>query len=171
MNNRTLSLTSKFIMGASPHPQTEQLLRISSGIAPGTELSMMVFEVEIDHTIRYCCWSGGKMIPPPSGQGATLPHLTPAGQAACEALLRLPHLYGPDGEFLYALVFHEVRMGKTPILDKVMAGFRRTADVNAVICFVGDLAGELDGQVSKTMNISGAIEVGKIAGMARRVVP
>jgi hypothetical protein len=171
MNKRTLDMQSKFILGASPHPQTEQLLRISQGLAPDTELIMMVFEVEIDHTTRYCCWSGGKMLADPAGIGGVMPHLTPIGEAACEALLRLPYLYGADGEFLYTIVFHEVVMGKTPIRDKVMAGFRRTADVNAVICFVGDLAGELDGVVGKTMNINGVIEVGKIAGMARRVVP
>lgn len=173
MKIRTLSLRSTFILGAAPTPQTGAMLRSANGLPPDAELSMQVFEVEIDNTIRYCCWSGGDLISDPASIGGIMPHLTPVGAAACEALLRLPYLYGPDGKFLYTLVFHGVKLGKTPLRDKIMAAFRMTADVQAVICFVGDLAGELDGKMDEALNINREkmITIDEVAGMARRVVP
>jgi hypothetical protein len=161
------ALRSKLIIGASPTPETEQQLRIAQGWAPDLDVTMTVFEVEVDNTIRYCCWSGGELIPDPDGSGHPVPHLTPAGVGACEALLRLPYLYGPDGEFLHTLVFHGIAVGKTPLRDKVISAFRMTADVNAVICFVGDLAKELDGKMGVTFNVCDAVPIGEIAGMRR----
>lgn len=160
-------IASKIILGAQPTPKTEQALRISGGFPPDTELTMQVFEVEVDNTVRYCCWAGGELLPDPAGVKGIMPHLTPAGQGACEALMRLPYLYDDDGRSRYTLVFHGVRLGKTPLRDKVISAFRMSADVNAVICFVGDLAKELDGQVAKTMNFHGFVDIGEIAGMRR----
>lgn len=162
---RTLSLSSKFILGTSPTPETEQALRLSTGWVPGDGMSMSVFEVRIDQTVRYCCWAGGKLLEDPAGIGGIMPHLTLAGMGACEAMMRLPCIYGRDGECLVALVFHGVALGKTPLREKVMTAFRKTADVDAVICFVGDLAGELDGHMGKAFNIKGMVDIGDIAGM------
>jgi hypothetical protein len=153
------------IIGASPTPETEQQLRSAKGWAPDVEVSMSVLEVEVDNTIRYCCWSGGELLPDPDGIGGIMPHLTLAGQGACEALMRLPYLYGSDGEFLHTLVFHGIAMGKTPLRDKVISAFRMSADVNAVICFVGDLAKELDGKMGVTFNVYDTVPIGEIAGM------
>jgi hypothetical protein len=170
--HRTPTLRSKIILGASPHPDTEQRLRIQGGYPPDAILSMHVFEVEIDNTIRYCCWSGGTLIADPAGFNVAsggppraAPHLTLAGQAACEALLRLPYLYDRDGRFKCVLVFHGIARGKTPLRDKVMTAFRMSADVKAVICFVGDLAGELDGHMGKTFNLDGVVSINEIRGM------
>jgi hypothetical protein len=165
--HKAFTFRSKIIIGASPTPDTEQQLRIEQGWASDIDVSMTVFEVEVDGNIRYCCWSGGALIPDPAGSGHPVPHLTPAGQGACEALLRLPYLYGPDGEFLHTLVFHGIAVGKTPLRDKVISAFRMSADVNAVICFVGDLAKELDGKMGVTFNVCGAVPIGEIAGMRR----
>lgn len=161
------SLVSKIIIGATPTPETEQQLRMARGLAPDVELSMSVFEVKVDNTIRYACWAGGELLADPAGIGGIMPHLTPTGQGACEALMRLPYLYGPDGKFLYTLVFHGIMVGKTPLRDKVISAFRMTADVNAVICFVGDLAIELDGKMGPTFNVKDAVPIGEIAGMRR----
>lgn len=161
------NIASKIIIGATPTPETEQALRVAHGLAPDVEATMQVFEVEIDNTIRYACWAGGDLIADPAGIGGPMPHLTPIGQGACEALMRLPYLYGPDGEFLYTLVFHGIRLGKTPLRDKVISAFRMSADVNAVICFVGDLAKELDGKMGPTFNVVDAVPIGEIAGMRR----
>lgn len=152
--------SSRLILGATPTPQTEQALRIVNGFTPGTELSMQVFEVTIDRTIRYCCWAGGSVT-----RDSPRPQLTPAGRGALEALMRLPHLYDQDGNFLNTLVFQGVALGKTPIPRKIAASFRMSADVGAIICFVGDLAKELDGHVGKNMNIKGVVNIGEISGM------
>jgi hypothetical protein len=158
---------SRFIIGASPSPATAESLRESGGFAADTELSMQVFEVRIDKTIRYCAWAGGKLVPDPQGFNGHAPHLTPAGQGAAEALVRLPHLYDDTGEPLYSLVFQGIGLGKTPLDRKIAAAFRMSRDINAIIVFVGDLAKELDGHVFKTMNVVGMVNVEDIRGMNR----
>ena len=158
-------ISSKIIIGATPTPATEQELRTSFGAKPDAVVSMSVFEVRVDGRTRYCCWSGGELLRDPNGIGGPMPHLTQAGQGACEALMRLPYLYGRDGEFLHSLVFHEVKLGKTPLQRKIIAAFRMTADANAVICFVGDLAVELDGHMSPAFNLKGAVDIADVAGM------
>jgi hypothetical protein len=160
-----MKLRSCIILGATPTPETEARLRLVSGFADDVDLTMSVFEVEVDNTIRYCCWAGGDLLADPDGVGSPMPHLTAAGEGACEALMRLPYLHGDDGAFLHTLVFHGVKLGKTPLADKVLQAFRYTADTHALICFVGDLAGELDGHMSKTFNVDGAVEIGEIRGM------
>jgi|ERR1700688_3904317 len=165
MNKSNNKISSKLIIGATPPPEIEQQLRIMNGFPIYNELSMQVFEVEVDNTIRYCCWAGGQLLPDQIGMGDVLSNLTPVGQAACLAMLRLPYLYDKEGNPLYALVFHEIKMGKTPLQRKVIAAFRQTADVNAIICFVGDLAKELNGQMGITFNVNGAVEISDIAGM------
>ena len=158
-------ISSKIIIGATPTPATEQELRTSFGAKPDAVVSMSVFEVRVDGRTRYCCWAGGKLLADQSGSGNVAPHLTLAGKGACEALMRLPYLYDQDGAFLYTLVFHGVALGKTPLQRKIIAAFRMSADVNAVICFVGDLAVELDGHMSLAFNLNGAVDIADITGM------
>lgn len=167
MSGAAVMLSSKLIIGASPTPATEQQLRMAYGWHPDVQVSMLVFEVHIDNTVRYCCFAGGKLIADPAGVGGPMPHLTPVGAGACEALLRLPHLYGRDGEFLYSLLFHGVVLGPTPLRDKAIAAFRRSADVNALVCFVGDFAKELDGLMGPAINAKDAINIADLAGMRR----
>lgn len=161
-----MSLTSKLILGAEPRGETLRAL-LGEDAEPDTVVTLYVFEVRVDNTVRYCCWSGGELVRNPDNPAQAAPSLTPIGQAACEALMRLPYLYDDDGRFRYSLVFHGMALGKTPLAKKVLDAFRFTADTRALICFVGDLAVELDGQVFKVMNVKDAVAVADIAGMRR----
>lgn len=159
------SLVSTFILGARPRPETEALIRSQRNLTDDVEINLCVFEVIADGRVRYCCWSGGEMHRDNKG----MPHLTPTGEAALEALTLLPCLQDADGKFDKTLVFHELRLGKTPLKDKVLGGFRLTADASAVICFVGDLVEELNGHMHEAFNLrhDKAIAVSECIGMAR----
>jgi hypothetical protein len=156
------TISTNYILGATAGPVIDARLREEFQVPPGTEVSLSVFEVRVDHTVRYCCWAGGELTPyggPDGGQ----PRLTLVGQAAVDALANLPFLAERSG---LTLVFQELKLGKTPLRDKVLAAFRRTADSPTLIAFVGDLSGELDGPIGQAFNISGAVLVGECAGMA-----
>lgn len=178
MNTSTHPLRSKIIIGATPSPETAALLRTLSSSADDVQINLCVFEVEVDGAVRYCCWAGGTVTAPVVKKGrptpriiaidrnsALLPSLTPVGQAAVEALVNLPCLQNERG--LHAtLVFQEIAIGKTPLRDKVLASFRMSADARAIIAFVGDLHGALDGHMSPAFNLVGAIDVSACKGMA-----
>lgn len=163
-----MSLTSTMILGAEPRGETAQAL-LGDAWEPDTELMFSVFEVRVDNSVRYCCWSGGSLVRNPANPAQVAPSLTPTGRAACEALMRLPYLYDDDGRFRYSLVFHGLVLGKTPLAKKVLDAFRYTTDVNALICFVGDLAGELDDHMPKAFNWkpNAVVAIADIAGMRR----
>jgi hypothetical protein len=155
-----LRLTSRLILGAQPLPDTAAKLRANMGADADTQINPMVLEVEIDGQHRYCCWAGG--IVPRTADGSAADwervQLTLAGQAALEALTSLPFIKRS------ALVFQEVRLGKTPLAQKVAEAFVRTAPFCAVIVFVGDLANELDGKMAPAFNLSGIVAVDEILG-------
>jgi hypothetical protein len=152
-------LTSRFILGARPAPETADKLRADMDLGPDAQLNPSVLEVEVGGKLRYCCWSGGAFPRTPEGHSVARPEdvqFTLAGQAAVEALLALPFL--PHK----VLIFQEMRLGQTPLRDKVLAAFERSADVEAVVVFVGDLAKELDGHMATTFNLSGFVELDDI---------
>ncbi|VFR45768.1 hypothetical protein BER2_0180 [plant metagenome] len=102
-------------------------------------MAFMVFETVFKQKTVYCCWSGGAIV---NGN----PHLTLVGQAAMEALVNLP--FGSDAEIL----FRELKLGHTPLRDKVRATIMDAHD-GARICFFGDMQGELDGHMAKALNL------------------
>lgn len=121
----------------------------------------MVFEVQIDKQVRYCCWSGGTMRDD-QGQNMAEPRATLVGQAALEALAGLPFA-DPQG----TLVMKELRMGATPLREKVLKVFRQTADTRELICFIGDMAGELDGHMPKAFNMNGSVNLVDCVGLKK----
>jgi hypothetical protein len=52
-----------------------------------------------------------------------------------------------------ALIYQEIKRGKTPLQEKIKAAILAAPD-DALICFVGDMAKELDG-LSKEFNPTG----------------
>lgn len=96
------------------------------------------------------------------GQNMAEPRITPVGQAALEALATLPFA-DPQG----ALVMKELRMGVTPLREKVLKTFRQTADTRELICFIGDMAGELDGHMPKAFNMDGKVDLVECAGLKK----
>lgn len=152
-------LTSSLIVGALPTAETARKMRAQMGLQDDdAQINPMVLEVQIGGRNRYCCWSGGEVPRAPDGGPPdwTQTKLTLAGQAAMEALTALPFLTRK------ALVFQEVKLGPTPLQQKVVEAFERTADVDAAIVFVGDLAGELDGKMTPAFNLCGMVDLDAI---------
>jgi hypothetical protein len=131
-------IKSTLIIGAKPSDKTLLKAQKALGLAPDQAMEFMVFEVEYDHDTYYCCWSGGYM---ENGE----PFMTPAGQAAFEALANLP--FGQK-----RLIIQELKLGETPLQDKIKMTLTR-ANAGDKICFFGDMAGELDGHMSPAFNL------------------
>jgi hypothetical protein len=154
-------IVSKMILGVRCTPHSEAKLRAAMpNILAKTEINLSIFEVHIDKQVRYCCWSGGTLRDD-VGQLAE-PRMTVTGQAAAEALMNLPFA-DPQG----AVVMKELLIGKTTIREKVLSVFRQTADTREVICFVGDLAGELDDHMFKAFNVVGSVNIIDCVGLKK----
>lgn len=141
-------IISSLIVGPKCSPSTESMIRgLNPGKGDDADIGFTVFKTTVtdpesgSQRSIFCCWSGGRITPDKQ------PELTPVGHGAVEALVSmLPKFEG--------LIFAELRMGKTPLQDKVIARIL-DAPPDTRICFVGDLAGELDGQMSLAFNITG----------------
>lgn len=137
-------IKSTLLMGVKPTEATLVKMQEALNIPADQAMEFMVFEVEYDHDTYYCCWSGGYI---EKGE----PFMTPIGHAAFEALMELPL-----GEQTRVII-QELRLGKTPLADKVKAALTR-APAGAKICFFGDMAGELDGHMALAFNLTGRIK-------------
>ncbi|MGZ8317544.1 MAG: hypothetical protein ACXWVD_00445 [Telluria sp.] len=153
-------LVSHLILDARPRPATERELRRRYKVPAHGQLALCVFEVRLDGYRHYCCWAGGELM---HETGMREPQLTLIGRAAVEALVNLPfHATNPDGS-LDLLVVQEVIVGATPLQDKVAATLREHRD--RPVCFMGDLAGALDGLMAPAFNLTGApLTVAECAG-------
>ena len=137
-------IKSTLLIGAKPSEATLLKMQKALKIPPDQAMEFMVFEVEYDRDTYYCCWSGGYM---EKGE----PFMTPIGHAAFEALMDLP-LGGQK-----RVIIQELKMGPTPLQDKVKAALTR-APAGSKICFFGDMAGELDGHMAIAFNLKGAVK-------------
>jgi hypothetical protein len=135
-----MSLTTKLILGSKPEPGTLLELQQKAGVPPDKSINLMVFETSFKDKKIYTCWSGGLI---ENGE----PKLTLIGRAALEALVNLPI---GNNELL---VFQELKMGATPLREKVRAAVMKAA-AGTKICFIGDMQGELDGHMHKAFNVS-----------------
>ena len=141
-----MSLVSRLIEGTKPEAQTIIELQQAAKLPVDTQLNMMVFETSFKEKKAYTCMSGGVV---EDGQ----PKLTLVGRAALEALINLP--LGNNEK----LVFQELKLGPTPLREKVRAAIMR-AEPGMKICFIGDMQGELDGHMLKALNfVPGVIKV------------
>ncbi|WP_338923705.1 hypothetical protein V0M98_36470 (plasmid) [Pseudomonas silesiensis] len=138
-------INAKLIIGSDPDAET--LVELKKNLKPGQNdlMGFTIFELECKGRIFYCSWSGGKL----TAEG---PLFTLIGKAAMESLKNLP--MGNNDR----LIIQELRMGKTPIKDKIIALLDETPE-NSKICFLGDMQGELDGQMAKSFTPAGMIEL------------
>jgi hypothetical protein len=155
MNDATI--VSRMILGARFDPELVELLRKTHGLPKDVQINMNVFETTVargERTARVlCCWSGGK-VEKEGWQSAGDIALTLAGRAAISALSMLPACMDAHPVAKGRLVLRELRLGKTPLRDKVIDAIL-DAQPGDRIAFVGDLAGELDGKMSLAFNPSG----------------
>lgn len=139
------AIKSKLITGVIGNEVRNQKFRNQIGLSYGQKLVYMVFETKVDGTVYYCCWSGGVI---EDGE----PKVTEIGQAALEVLMALP--VGND----HALYFQHLRVGVTPLRKKVIRMLKEKPPLSKV-CFIGDMAGELDGKLPEAFNVIGEKEL------------
>jgi hypothetical protein len=137
----TAYLQSRVILGAKCTPETEAKLRATSDAKAYDAVTFMLFEAHLGHKVVNCCMSGGVLDPV-----TREPSFTLVGLASVEAL----QIYAKDAK---NLVFQEIKKGPTPLQEKIKATLLAVPD-DTIVCFVGDMAGELDG-FSKEFNPTG----------------
>jgi hypothetical protein len=133
------TIKSKFISTAQPSKETKSELLKQVGAPEGSDIQLMVFEVDYDQKKLYVCLSGG-------GIKDSEPHFTLTGKAAFEALSSLDT---PND----TLTIQHVVIGETPLENKVKDTLKK-APANSSICFVGDMQGELDGVLYNIFNVT-----------------
>jgi hypothetical protein len=135
-------IVSRLILGASASPETEALVRIDKPqLGQFEQINYSLFETTVGTKVVYCCWSGGYI-------KDNEPHLTIVGRGAFEALISMP--LGQNE----LVVFQELKLGRTPLRQKIINCLQKVPPATKV-CFVGDLAGELDGHMSIAFNPTG----------------
>lgn len=138
-------IISKLITDVAASQVTNQRFKKQLGLKPGQKIGYMVFKTKLDNKTYYCCWAGGKLV---DGEA----HLTEVGTAALETLAALP--VGNDD----TLVMQELKLGQTPLREKVKNTLRKLPS-GSKVCFFGDMSGELDGHMHKAFNVSGGTEI------------
>lgn len=138
-------INAKLIIGSKISMETELEIKECFPTEPGQAMGFSVFEIEYKGRIFYCSWSGGQLAP----QGLMM---TLIGRAAYEQLKNLP--MGNSGP----IVVQEMKLGKTPLKDKIIALLEATPE-HSKICFLGDIEGDLNGQMGKVFNPVGVIEL------------
>jgi len=136
---------SKLITGVTASEVTNRRLGKEVSLEARQQIQYMVLKTKLDGKTYYCCWSGGELV-----EGDV--RLTEVGRAALETLANLP--VGGN----QTLVMQQLKLGPTPLQDKVKATFRKLPS-GSKICFFGDMSGELDGEMHKAFNVTGSVEI------------
>lgn len=133
-------ISSRMVVGSKPDIGTLIELYETMEVTPGKPIGFMVFETQYNGKTVHCCLSGGELMA--DGE----PRFTLIGLGALESLINLPT--GKKGP----LIFQEVKIGRTPVKEKMFETFKRAPD-GSKICFIGDLQGELDGVMLPVLNL------------------
>ena len=137
------TIESTLIIGTPATSPGAEQTRIGLDLPDDTQIGYMVMETRVDGVAYYCCWSGGYL----SEEG---PMLSEVGQGAIRALTALP--LGSNK----SLFIQELKLGQTPLQEKVIASLQEFPP-NSKVCFLGDLADELDGHMHPAFNLCGAM--------------
>jgi hypothetical protein len=143
-------IVSRMILGAQADPKLVRKVARSAHVPKGAQINFCIFQTTASRGGRagrvLCCWSGGKL------DKKNGPLMSPAGMAAADALMNLPACMDDFPGTKGRLVIRELKLGPTPLRDKVIDAVLE-AQPGDRLCFLGDLAGELDGKMGLTFNI------------------
>lgn len=134
-------IEAQLILDGQANESTMDLICQEMGGDRSSQQSFMVFEIKHCGKTMYCCWAGGRM------NEDLKPEFTLIGQAATEALLNLP--CGST-----QLIIQHMSLGSTPLLVKLKRLLDKLEE-GAKVCFLGDVQGELDGQIQFVFDIVG----------------
>lgn len=124
-------------------PEDNKKLTEELGIDNKKILKPLLLRVKFEHKTYYCCMSGGCI--DKENQDVLL---TPVGRATLDALAVFSNQKNPE----FLLVLQEIRLGKVSLEEKVKRSLRAYPS-NTSICFIGDMAGELDGILLDVFNL------------------
>jgi hypothetical protein len=151
-------IVSRLIVGARCDPRHERtLVPDPDGVVP----AFCVFEVTASRGPRarrvLACWSGGALDRSKVKDRTFIKELSgiwfsPVGLGAFQAMMRLPACMDDYPAITPLPVIRELRVGKTPLREKVIDAVLE-APPGGRLCFLGDLAGELDGQMALAFNM------------------
>ncbi|WP_147200851.1 hypothetical protein [Pantoea sp. CCBC3-3-1] len=133
------TIKSKLMPNAQPSEETKAELLKQINAPAGTNIQLMVLEVDYDRKKLYVCLSGGAVV---DGEA----RFTLTGRAAYEALCSISTISD-------TLTIQQISISETPLKTKVKSALKK-APANSCICFIGDMQGELDGVLSDVFNIS-----------------
>jgi hypothetical protein len=131
-------LASRFLE-ASASERTNAKFAQRLGLPPTHPVVFPVFETTLGEKTVYCCLAGGHR----DRDGEV--EFTEIGQAAFEALLRLPLASEPT-------LLRELKRGRVPLRRQIRETVE-AAPPGARICFFGDMAGELKGVAVAALNV------------------
>jgi len=138
-------IRSKFIDGVYVNELDNRRFTQETEIDHGVKVAAIVLKVTFDHKTFYCCMSGGEMNEDKSDFS-----LTRVGKMTMDALLKLEtEKKNPT------IVFQEIGIGSIPLDQKVKRVLRKLPS-GSKVCFVGDMAGELDGVLFNVFNVDGS---------------
>ena len=133
-----LTIPARLIIGSLP---SEETIKEFMDLGHNKEqIGFIVFEVVYEGKTIYCAWAGGKVV-----NGS--PEFTLIGRGAVESLMNLP-MGSKD------LVIQELKLGKTPISKKIKDCLSHLPD-RSKVCFLGDMANELDGKLASNFSFVG----------------
>lgn len=147
-------IKSELIIGYPNDRKLMDEIRKELGALPGQEIRFQVMRTTVDNVEYWVCWSGGKL-----KEGAVTANgvdhhdvaFTQTGDFALRTLIDLP--FGSS-----TIYIQELRMGKIPLQEKVINMLKERAP-GSKICFVGDLAKELDGKMCVSFNLIDGVEL------------
>ena len=148
-------IVSRMIFGAECDPALQAALRQAGGLDEQTEINLCVFQTTVARGGRsarvLCCWAGGELDKDGWSNLDDI-EVSLVGRAAISALMRLPACMDDRPADQGRLVMRGLKLGPTPLRDKVIDAVLE-AQPGDRLCFLGDLAGELNGQMGSTFNI------------------
>ena len=135
-------IRSKLIDDAIVNELDNRRITKELGCSPATKICAVLLKVSFERKTFYCCMAGGE-VDAVKGDFS----LTHIGRMTLDALMNLP----VKNE---QIVFQEVKIGTIPLRQKITRVFRRFPS-GTKICFIGDMAGELDGVLFNVFNVEG----------------
>lgn len=138
-------IKSYLIDNAAASTGREYRVKTNLGLPMDSKPRFTVFKTFVDKKIVYVAWAGGEI-----KDGEI--YLTELGQAAADVLAALP--VGSNE----LLIMQELKIGKTPIKNKVKKVLKK-APRNSKILFFGDMANTLDGEMDPALNLQGTTTI------------
>lgn len=135
-------MRAEFLRDLEASEETLDKIRKLSGVHRKVQMQFTVFKVKYGGKTLYMCLSGGEQV-----DGEI--QFTPIGQGSLEAMCSLKR----KDERIGALIIRQLKLGSVPLEETIREIFEEVPE-HSMICFYGDMAGELDGHILPLFELS-----------------